>query len=311
MTRPTPPPIFTPRELQRQMNARPPSAVEQAQLKRKYSVTGDILSFKRCKRQYGFFARRQYAAAQEGQLFFGTVIHETLDRAHAHFQGLMPGTKKGDMPKPDDIATYFAEAERALRLRGIRPMSVESREAALGYVQNFNNVHGPTAYPRIVDTEHRLQKDTGAYLLTGVVDVVAEQPRPAGHEGEWSEYEIWDYKGSKIPPDAHVLQDYEFQMRVYAHLYEQRNGIRPKRAVLWFLGEQPTSQRHEVDLDPAEVKHAVDDFQQTVDAIERSIASNDWSDLSQQVSPPAETCDACDLRWNCKGAKKTYQPRKL
>src|SRR5262249_41929877 len=135
-----------------------------APVKRRYSVTGDVLSYRRCRRQYGFFTRRRYVSAQSGQLFFGTVIHETLDRAHAHFRGELENVPKGTLPSEADIENYFGIAEKALRARGIRPLSRESREAALQYIRRFNVQHGPTVYPKVVDTEHRLQKDKGAYI---------------------------------------------------------------------------------------------------------------------------------------------------
>src|SRR5215467_7747223 len=106
-------------------------------VKRRYSVTADILSYLRCKRQYGFFARRGYTSAQSGQFFFGTVIHETLDRAHAHFRGEIPDVEPGTMPNDDDIRNYFRAAERALRARGIRPLSKESRNKAEAYALEF------------------------------------------------------------------------------------------------------------------------------------------------------------------------------
>jgi hypothetical protein len=96
-------------------------------VKRRYSVTGDVLSYRRCKRQYGFFRRRGYTSAQSGQLYFGTVIHETLDRAHAHFSGKVEGAVAGTVPNGDEIADYFQAAEDALLARGIRYMSREAR----------------------------------------------------------------------------------------------------------------------------------------------------------------------------------------
>lgn len=283
-------------------------------VKRRYSVTADILSYRRCKRQYGFFARRGYVSAQSGQLFFGTVIHETLDRAHAHFRGELEGVERGSLPDAKDIANYFGIAEKALRARGIRPLSRESRDIALRYVLDFNAQHGRSVYPRVIDTEHRLQKDKGGYVLLGVVDVIAEAEEVDPESpGDWGRHEIWDYKGSKRPAGSgHELEDYEFQMRVYAHLYELRNGKRPRRAVLWFLGEKDIGrQRHEVSLADSEVGKAVKVFEETVARIEVSIAKDDWSRIRKEEAPSPETCDACDIRWNCPGPAKKYRIRAL
>src|SRR5947209_3756739 len=78
-----------------EVDVRPP---RQPSLKRRYSVTADILSYRRCPRQYGFFARRGFAPAESGQLWFGTVIHRTLDRAYSHWRGDLDPGFKGNVP---------------------------------------------------------------------------------------------------------------------------------------------------------------------------------------------------------------------
>lgn len=307
-------PILSPGSVAQILHKLPIERVNIPPVKRRYSVTGDVLSYRRCKRQYGFFARRRYVSAQSGQLFFGTVIHETLDRAHAHFRGELEGVQKGSIPSMDDIQNYFGVAEKALRARGIRPLSKESRVAALQYVNKFNAQHGPTVYPRVVDTEHQLQKDKGSYILHGIVDVIAETlGADSGAALDWGRLEIWDYKGMRFPSGGgRELTDYEFQMRVYAHLYELRNRSRPRRAVLWFLGEDdPDHQRHEVPLDPRSIQQAVELFEGTVTSIDQSIIKDNWSDLRSQTPPSPETCDACDIRWNCPAPAKSYRLRAL
>ena len=62
----------------------PPSVVRP-----RFSLTSDILSFRRCSRQYGYFGNDGFVPAQATQIFYGTVIHQVLDRCHRHFWGLM------------------------------------------------------------------------------------------------------------------------------------------------------------------------------------------------------------------------------
>ena len=279
-------------------------------IKRRYSVTADILSYRRCRRQYGFFKRRSYSPAQSGQLYFGTVIHLTLDKAHAHYRGELEGTNQGSFPTEADIARYFKQASDALHNQGIRRLSDDSMQKALDYVQAFNKNFGRSVYPRIIDTEHHLQKDKGQYILHGIVDVVAQTTPGSG----WADYEIWDYKGAKVPKNnadgRRDLENYQFQMRVYAHLYQLRNGARPKRAVLWFLGEaDPGKQQLEVVLDDPSVEQAVRVFEETVGRIEASIRADDWSQITRADAPAEETCSACDTRWNCPA--RTYRLRAL
>src|SRR5262245_18776174 len=67
-------------------------------IKRRYSVTQDIVGFRRCSRQYGEIHVHKYAPAHQTQLYFGTVLHQVLDRCHAHFHGVLDPKTKGTLP---------------------------------------------------------------------------------------------------------------------------------------------------------------------------------------------------------------------
>lgn len=271
--------------------------------RRRYSVTADILAFQQCPIQYGAFAVRKYEPALVVQLFYGTIIHQVLDRAHAHYRGelLHP---RGSVPNDTDIAQYFDEVEKALIARRIRAVA-SVREQALRILQRFNRLEGPRLFPRILDTECRLQAVRGSYILHGNVDVLARS------EGETTSVEIWDYKGASKPsthsPD---YQRYVFQMQVYADLYRQKTGIPPTKAILYFLNElapdpepvvRPANALLEVDLDPPIVQQALNQFDQTVSDIEGCRQLRHWP--SPAADPGERTCNACDLRWNCEAAK--------
>jgi PD-(D/E)XK nuclease superfamily len=281
-----------------------------AQNRRRYSVTADILAYEQCSLQYAAFAVRRYEPALVVQLFYGTIIHQVLDRAHAHYRGEL-GVPPGTLPTDTDIENYFTQVENALIARRIR--AVQSvREQARNILKRFNSLEGPILYPRIIDTECRLQADQGQYILHGNVDVLA-----ASDVGD-NTVEIWDYKGANRPsvgdPD---YQRYVFQMQVYADLYRQKTGTAPSKAILYFLNEltgppvpttRPVNALLEVNLDPAAVQQALQSFGQTVQQIEVCRATRVWPDPS--LPPPEKTCSACDLRWNCNAAAgfgRTYE----
>ncbi|MEN6625401.1 MAG: PD-(D/E)XK nuclease family protein [Candidatus Sumerlaeia bacterium] len=273
-----------------------------AQSRRRFSVTADILAYQQCSIQYGAFAVRRYEPALVVQLFYGTIIHQVLDRAHAHYRGEL-GAPQGTLPSDTDIENYFTEVENALKARRIR--AVQSvRDQAKTILKRFNSLEGPNLYPRIIDTECRLQADQGSYILHGNVDVLVTTDQ--GGTG----VEIWDYKGAYKPslgdPD---YQRYVFQMQVYADLYRQKTGTAPTKAILYFLNElsgdpaptaRPVNALLEVSLDPNEVQRALQSFGQTVQQIENCRANRVWPHPS--VSPTLTTCNACDLRWNCSAA---------
>jgi len=285
-------------------------------VRRRYSVTADILAYERCSVQYGAFKARKYEPALVVQLFYGTVIHQVLDRAHAHFRGEIGPCQPRSYPTDADIESYFAEVENALRARRIR--AVQSvRDQALGILKRFNSLEGPNLYPRIIDTECRLQADQQSFILHGNVDVLAVSP---GLVNQSQQVEIWDYKGAFRPSlNDPEYQRYVFQMQVYSELYRRKTGVTPAKAILYFLNElggssppttRPVNALLEVTLDTTQVNQAIQNFQATVQAIEACATARSWS--SPSVAPPQETCNACDLRWNCDAARsfgRTFQLR--
>lgn len=282
-----------------QVQPSPPSNI-----KRRYSVTVDILAYQRCPIQYGTFRVRKYEPALAVQLFYGTIIHQVLDRAHMHYRGIIGPQQPGAFPGEQDIENYFQEVENSLRARRIRAVN-QVRDQALEVLKRFNCLEGPTLYPRILDTECRLQADQGTYILHGNVDVLAVA------EGQPDAVEIWDYKGTERPSRRDPsYQQYVFQMQVYAELYRRRTGQTPRRAILYFLNElagpTPPSTRPrdailEVTIDQIQVNQAIDNFNATVRDIEHCRNCGTWP--SPTLTPLEKTCDACDLRWNCDAAR--------
>ena len=289
-----------------------PKEPQQA-LRPRFRLTSDILSFRKCQRQYGFFGNDGFVPAQAVQIFFGQIIHQVLDRCHRHYSGLF-GVPFGSMPTDGDVDGYFDEVEQALRAQGIRPASPNVSRQAKQVLKTFNKVEGPTLYPRVLDTEYRLESDRKDYILRGVVDVLAAD--------EGGNPEIWDYKGTYVPGlSSRELRDYEWQMSVYAELYKVKSGHYPARAILYFLNElrseegaPPITSRPdpaiwvvdfmrdgiEPDGTPTLVKRGLEAFDLTaVDIVDRRV-TNVWDTPTGDDVPDGRTCDICDIRWNCR-----------
>lgn len=311
-------------------------ALHPTKIKRRYSVTSDVVAFRRCGRQYGAFKPHNYAPAYQTQLYFGTIIHQVLDRCHSHYHGTVNPSTKGLIPDngvtlpdsdiknyfdaayvahktktspplpPSDIVKYFVEVENGLKSRGIRAVTPDLRVQAIRILQYFNALEGPILYQKVVDTEHRLQADRADHILHGVVDLLVGTA--AGSITNPAECEIWDYKGkSRISLTPKDLETYEFQMRVYAKLYELKHGVRPRSAILYFLNEidgpscpstRPVNALLSVDIDPKKVDVAVNEFAATVAAIEHARATDIWSPASPGTISEQD-CNICDLRWDC------------
>lgn len=274
----------------------------------RFSLTSDILSFRRCRKQYGAFGQVGFVPARATQAFFGSVIHQVLDLCHREF------SQTGNLPTDAHIDGYFQDVANALRSHGIRAASGAVADKAREILKRFNALEGPQLYPRVRDTEFRMEAERPEYVLRGVVDVLASDPNDPLDPALM---EIWDYKGSRRPKTSDPrLKEYEWQMTVYAELYKRKHGVYPKQAVLYFLNEldvepvpttTPLRARHVVTFDPQQVKKALEEFDSTAKEIISCQQNGAWPDPVDR--PDEATCDICDIRWNCKVPATAYKLR--
>jgi len=290
-------------------------------IKEKYSVTSDILSFQLCRRQYGFFAIRKYQPAHVVQMWYGTIIHQVLDKLHMHYLGLLNPDVKNIIPTDDYVKRYFEEVEDSLRARGIRAINNQIRDTAIAALLEFNRKEGPNLYPNVIDSECNLQISNQDYILHGVVDVLKNSSENID-TSIYDPVEIWDYKGSRFPnknnkTDRKKLNDYEFQMLVYGELYKIKKGKYPAKGVLYFINEltnpKSINQVHVIDFtrpyNIERIKQAMKSFSETVRNIEDCKKNDRWDPPDEDKLPGDETCDICDLRWSCPSRRNHYTMR--
>jgi hypothetical protein len=290
---------------------------------RTYSATGDILSYKRCRRQYGFFGVRRFASSIAVQRYFGTLVHDVLDQIN---RDVRAGALLPDEPT---VEAMVKVAHDRLISTGIRPFNApQQRQRAVRLIYRFVSLLGRAFYDHVRDTEYRLQSalptpQKRQFILEGIVDVVAgsvSHDLALPYSTRDDDTEIWDYKSGALPDKRTAtgrreLADYEFQMRVYLDLYGRQRKMRPARAVLAFLGELGDDDAwrlgagdarrfpqlfYVVPTDDPAIARAIDDFGTTVDEIEAEL----FKPYSQQWAAPAHavddaTCDACDFRLSC------------
>jgi putative RecB family exonuclease len=278
----------------------------------RFSLTADIVAYRRCPRQYGFFVEKGFVPAHTVQIFYGTILHEVLDRAHHHFRGFDDPSTKGKVPSEQDIERYFSEVENSLKARGIRAINSNLRDQALDVLKRFNKIEGPLLYPLVIDTEHRVRGTRGDYLMEGVVDVlIGPDADPINPPTDPSKWEIWDYKGQKRPKEGSDLQSYVYQMQVYCALYKIKNRCLPQAAKLYFLNElrsattsRPSSAVMEIPISDAEIDTALNEFDKTAEGIKKSIDELKWdAPTPERAKEMEDTCTICDLRWSCSAWK--------
>ncbi|MHA1280280.1 MAG: PD-(D/E)XK nuclease family protein [Candidatus Helarchaeota archaeon] len=288
-------------------------------VKERYSITSDIISFQICKRQYGFFAVKKYQPAHLTQMWYGLVIHQVLDKLHMHYKGLIDPATKNQIPTDNDVEKYFSQVENSLRARGVKAVSSSVSDTAKKVLKIFNRIEGPNLYPNVLDTECNLETDRGNYIMHGKVDVlkhISSGRMPNGYDA----VEIWDYKGTKSPESQTKkgrmrLERFKLQMLVYAKLYQEKTGNYPLKCVLYFTNEldlnpephtRPTSATIEIDMrDPDNLDRldrVVSNFDRTVREIKDCKNRDAWHP-PDPTEIDKETCDICDLRWDCQSVR--------
>jgi hypothetical protein len=283
---------------------------------RKYSVTADVLSYKRCRRQYGFFAVRGLRSASATQRYFGTLIHDVLDQMFRDYKN----TKQ--LPNVQAIQTYVEQAHLRLIQSGIKALNTAvQKETITNILDRFVDLIGTPFFSNVQETEYPLERSMNhnqlQFVLHGTVDVMSgaiAHQIGLNYATSPSDVEIWDYKSGHMP-SANLLSDYEYQMKVYAELYRQQTGSFPARCVLVFLGELAKDKVYEdckkdirnlqkilITLHPttSNVQPAVDDFVHTVTIIENEKIQpyhKQWDEPNHPVDP--DTCAVCELRYQC------------
>jgi DNA helicase-2/ATP-dependent DNA helicase PcrA len=77
-----------PRIRQFDVESLPKSELHEDELPKTYSYTGDFLLYKRCPREYMVFRKYEFAPSRSQTMFFGSLVHQTIDDLHQHLIAL-------------------------------------------------------------------------------------------------------------------------------------------------------------------------------------------------------------------------------
>lgn len=220
----------------------------------------------------------------------------------------------------DRINEFFEENLAALALESGHSLSPEVRETARQQVLMYWRKLREIA-ERITDTEVRLslpQQTTPqgrTFAIEGVVDIVREDERVV----------MYDIKTHDTEAIKANIEDYERQLNVYAHIWQNLRGqrldetavictqlpdalrqaanVRDERRMEYELGRwQPLIP---IPFQPEHVAETVQDFGEIVDRIEEGFFAPADLALLQTRLPgttrtfASEICRRCDARFSC------------
>lgn len=164
-----------------------------------YSLTGDLLSYLRCRLQYRYHNGSALPPSRPVQLWFGEFLHGTLEMAYRYWDGFrQSGRQPPDFPWPctqrvwaqnppdwreNDIGKFADIIESALRQQGKQARSTDARDSAYRRIELAVNELGPHLFPLIASAERKVigtrpvpQKQVELrcenYEVHGVIDVL-------------------------------------------------------------------------------------------------------------------------------------------
>lgn len=247
--------------------------------KKSYSFTGDLKIYETCPRQYQFFREYDFAPSRSAVLFFGLLVHQTIEEIHR----IVLEGRIGILNR-ERIRDLFERTYRFLTMSDVRPVGETAKKAAFEQVMNYFE-QNQEEMRRIVATEVDVSLEKGDYILVGKVDLLL------GGDGR---LEILDFKTSPKPKDApELIAAYERQLHTYAYILEQRYGKRADRLLLYWTSEPRKEDALMVlPYDPAQVEEAGRHF----DAVVRRIQAKKFN---VKEPPGPEICKECDLRLLC------------
>ena len=174
-----------------------------------YSLTGDLLSYLRCRLQYRYHNGSALPPSRPVQLWFGEFLHGTLEMSYRFWD---EGHRNGDPPpafpwpctprpwrqsKPiwekHDIGRFADTVEESLRRQGKQARSTATRNDAYQRVAIAVNELGPHLFPLIDSAERRVigsrpvpasdvDLRCANYEVHGIVDVLTHMTLMQGND---------------------------------------------------------------------------------------------------------------------------------
>lgn len=267
------------------------ATVKDVLLKREYSFTSHITVFENCAEQYRFYRALEFAPVRKSPVLFGTLVHQTIEDMHK-------AILRGETHKVNEeqIRSWFDLNYAALTQRERVYLSPYPRNEALEHVlRYYRRTRNTGEWERLREAEVDVSLVKDTYILSGSIDLIKDQT------GAENTVEIVDFKSEKkievnAKADREKLERYRRQLEVYAHIVQERTGLKVSRTHLYYTSEEAGNPYVTFPKNDASINETIAAFDNVVNRIE----SKDFA-LKER---PAKLCNNCDMRHYC-DAKKT------
>lgn len=264
------------------LSALPLETVKEVHLKREYSFTSHMTVFENCAEQYRFYRELDFAAVRQNPILFGTLVHQTIEDIH---KTVLRGEE--EQLSEDQVAAWFDTNYSSLTKRERVYLAPNVKQYALEQVlRYYARYAGSWDHLREAEVDVSLVKDD--YILAGKVDLI---------RGDGDTVELVDFKSERKidvndPKDREKCNQYKRQLEVYAHIVEERAGLKVSKTHLYYTSEISGNPFITFPKD----QHSIERTIETFDGIVRRIEAKDFAIPDR---PSRKLCDACDMRHYC------------
>ena len=257
--------------------------VQPSNIKHTYSFTSHILVYENCPVQYQFFRELEFTPKRTNQVMFGTLVHQTIEDVHR----AVLAERIADVT-PENIKSWLNT--NYIQLNKITGLYLDKRslESIEGHVNRYvQRASRDWTAIREAEVPVSLQKEN--YILEGKIHLI---------RGQGNTVEILDFKSEKKPDvndeaDRERLRRYRRQLEIYAHIVEQKYGLRVSRMHLYYTGVKDGHPPISYPYPQHSIDRTIDEVSAIVDKIENKEFTQD------PAKRCAHLCDKCDLKHFC------------
>ena len=214
---------------------------------------------------------------------FGTLVHQTIEYVHR----AVLAERIADVT-PENIKSWLNTNYIQLnKITGLY-LDKDSLKSIEEHVNRYVN-RASRDWSAIRDAEVPVTLQKENYILEGKIDLI---------RGKDNTVEILDFKSEQKPDvndnaDRERLRRYRRQLEIYAHIIEQKYGLRVSRMHLYYTGVEDGDPRISYRYNQHSIDRTIDEVSAIVDKIENKEFTQD------PAKRCAHLCDKCDLKHFC------------
>ena len=259
---------------------KPRKKEKHTRLKPRYSFTSHIQVYETCPRQFQFFREYNFMPAYTIEVFFGLLVHRTLEKIH---QTVLTG--KLGLLDDRGLRQMFETTFQSLQQMDLKSLDIDKKEEAWQQVLNYF-YHNYQEMGSIRATELDVQVEKDNYILAGKIDLL----RHSNHG-----IEIIDFKTRPRPDEgSDCLVRYKQQLYIYAYMLQKNTGQLPQRLFLYWTAE---SHKEDALMEVPYTDKQIEDIHASLDQV---VARIEQKKFAVERLPETSVCRTCDVRYFCK-----------